>query len=348
MGYVLRVDADGQTGFRVGRDTGEPVAEANRFLQTLWARALSPHTIRTYGYGLVVLYRWMEATGRRLEPLTNDDLMEWIIAQRQSGANAHTINHRLLTCRLLYRHVVGHDMPSRAAAHPSSHRFSGHVIDHRLGVIRLRRSSAGRSTWVKPTYRLIEPLSVSQVNSFFTTVSRYRDIAIVLLMLLCGLRSLEVRNLRLRDVEFVEGRLRVCGKGNRERALPLPDPAAAAIRRYLHLERPPESASSHVFLVLRGEQRGEPMTPAGLRSLFRSRRRAKPGLGVANPHRFRHTFGADMARSGVRLPVLQRMMGHASGLTTLRYIQLSVADIAQEYRLAMERIGRRYGGRFPT
>ena len=85
------------------------------------------------------------------------------------------------------------------------------------------------------------------------------------------------------------------------------------------------------------------MTAEGILSLFRARRRSKKELKIANPHRFRHTFGADMARPGVRLPVLQRMMGHASGLTTLRYIRLSVDDIADEYNRAMERIERRYG-----
>jgi integrase len=195
---------------------------------------------------------------------------------------------------------------------------------------------------------MIEPLSVSQVNGFLASVSHYRDIAIVLLMLLCGLRSLEVRNLGLADIGFTEKMLRVRGKGNRERALPMPELVANSIRKYLHLERPPESPSDRLFLVLRGKRRGQPMTASGLRSLFRVRRRIQPELGPANPHRFRHTFGADMARAGVRLPVLQRMMGHSSGMTTLRYIQLSVTDIAQEYGRAMERIGERYGSRFPS
>lgn len=83
------------------------------------------------------------------------------------------------------------------------------------------------------------------------------------------------------------------------------------------------------------------MTPSGLRSLFRHRRR-QPELATANAHRFRHTFGSDMAREGVRLPILQRMMGHADPVTTLRYIQLSMADIAREYQRALDTIETRY------
>jgi integrase/recombinase XerD len=83
------------------------------------------------------------------------------------------------------------------------------------------------------------------------------------------------------------------------------------------------------------------MTLTGLRSLFRQRRRDH-AIARANPHRFRHTFGADMARLGVRLPILQRMMGHADSTTTLHYIHLSMADIADEYRRVIAELQRRY------
>ena len=83
------------------------------------------------------------------------------------------------------------------------------------------------------------------------------------------------------------------------------------------------------------------MSLSGLRSLFRHRRRTSL-LANANPHRFRHTFGADMARAGVRLPILQRMMGHAYPTTTLQYIRLSMEDIANEYHRALKEIEKRY------
>jgi integrase/recombinase XerD len=83
------------------------------------------------------------------------------------------------------------------------------------------------------------------------------------------------------------------------------------------------------------------MTMAGLRSLFRHRRRDYR-LARANPHRFRHTFGADMARAGVRLPLLQRLMGHADAAQTLHYIHLSLADLSAEYTQAMAQIATRY------
>lgn len=156
-------------------------------------------------------------------------------------------------------------------------------------------------------------------------------------MLLCGLRSAEVMQLQRGDVLDEDRQLRVRGKGQRDRVLPLPDVVAASIADYVRWERPAHCATPRLFVILQGPRRGSPMTMAGLRSLFRQRRRDH-AVARANPHRFRHTFGADMARAGVRLPILQRMIGHTDGGTTLRYIQLSMADIADEYRRAVDEL----------
>jgi integrase len=179
------------------------------------------------------------------------------------------------------------------------------------------------------------------VRSFLRSLARYRDLAIVHLMLLCGLRSREVLELELADVVFGDSQLRVRGKGGRDRALPLPELLARLLRQYLQMERPRQCTEPRLFVVLQGRRRGEPMTAAGLRSLFRHRRR-RPLLAIANAHRFRHTFGSDMARAGVRLPILQRMMGHADMKTTLGYIELSLVDVAEEYRRAIDKLESRY------
>jgi integrase/recombinase XerD len=79
------------------------------------------------------------------------------------------------------------------------------------------------------------------------------------------------------------------------------------------------------------------MTKAGLRSLFRYHR-SQSGVAKANPHRFRHTFGSDMIRAGVSLPALQRLMGHSHIDTTMLYVQLSPADVYQEFVRAVARL----------
>jgi site-specific recombinase XerD len=78
------------------------------------------------------------------------------------------------------------------------------------------------------------------------------------------------------------------------------------------------------------------MTAAGLRSLFRHHR-VLSQVRHANPHRLRHTCGADMVRAGMSLPALQQLMGHSQITTTMLYVELSPQDIWREYARAIEK-----------
>ena len=174
---------------------------------------------------------------------------------------------------------------------------------------------------------------MEQVRRFWSSFRTARDIAVVGLMLLNGLRSCEVLSLELADLLLSEALLRVHGKGAKVRLMPLPPETIRLLDCYLKTERPLPNAA-RVFVSLKGKARGKPMTPAGLRSLFRHHR-AVTGIGKANPHRFRHTFGSDMIRAGVSLPALQRLMGHANIETTMLYVQISPQDVYEEYARAV-------------
>jgi site-specific recombinase XerD len=151
-------------------------------------------------------------------------------------------------------------------------------------------------------------------------------------MLMHGLRSGEVLALNPEDVLLSEGQLRVRGKGNKLRFLPLAPETTQLIDHYLRLERP-DPCSAALFVVLKGPTHGTRMTPAGLRSVFRYHRRTT-GIQLANPHRFRHTFASDMVRAGISLPALMQLMGHADIQTTLHYVQVSPQDVYLQYARA--------------
>jgi integrase len=139
---------------------------------------------------------------------------------------------------------------------------------------------------VRTPKRTIVPLSVDQVARFWSSFRTSRDLAIVGLMLLQGLRSQEVMNLNCDDLLLPEAQIRVNGKGSKIRFLPLAPEAIQLLDHYLRLERPDVSTTA-LFVSLKGRARGLRMTPAGLRSLFRYHRQTT-GIQLANPHRFRH------------------------------------------------------------
>jgi integrase len=179
----------------------------------------------------------------------------------------------------------------------------------------------------------IVPLSVNEVARFWSSFRTTRDLAIVGLMLLQGLRSAEVLALNQDDVLLPEAQLRVRGKGNKLRFLPLAPETIQLLDHYLRLERP-HPCSAALFVLLKGVARGTRMTPAGLRSLFRYHRRTT-GIPLANPHRFRHTFASDMVRAGMSLPALMQLMGHSDIQTTLHYVQVTPQDVYLEYARAV-------------
>src|SRR5260370_31306075 len=132
--------------------------------------------------------------------------------------------------------------------------------------------------------------------------------ALFAVVLFSGLRSREALTLRVEDVSFSQAQVRVFGKGRRQRLMPVKPDTLRLLDVYVRTERPP-TTSPFLFVSLQGKTRGLPMTPAGLRSLFRYHRRVSD-VPHGNPHRFRHTFGSDMVPAAVSLPALMPFLWH--------------------------------------
>ncbi len=112
---------------------------------------------------------------------------------------------------------------------------------------------------VKTPKRVIVPLSVDEVAGFWSSFRTSRDLAIVGLMLLHGLRSCEVLALNREDIQFPESQIRVPGKGKKIRMLPLDRDSVKLLDHYLCLERPPYCGQA-LFVCLKGPSRGNRMT----------------------------------------------------------------------------------------
>jgi len=297
--------------------------------QTL-ARSL-PRSLRAYAFDLLHFARWaLQDPPRQFADLTEDVLHEYVRHQldRQPPPAAPTINRRLGVLRALWRFHFASDVPG-------SERFPRTYFTRSpLGYGRPGRAISYGLRLTQPRL-IVMPLSADDVARFWRSFHHYRDLALVGLMLLAGLRSCEVLALQLADLRLADAQILICGKGNKQRLLPLPQEILDVLKNYLSIERPLTNSSS-LFVCLKGRSRGLPLTSAGLRSLFRHHR-ATSQIAQANPHRFRHTFGADMVRAGISLPALQHLMGHAQIRTTLLYVQLAPQDIWREYRSAIEK-----------
>ena len=324
----------GRSAYRLLDRRGRSVNWVNEFLDYQQLRGLSPRSLRAYGYDLLHFARWWRQAN--LAKLNEARLLDYVRHQLEHHPKptAQTINHRLTVLHCIYRFRYQKEIPGAA-------RYIKHTYRTRpaLGYGKARRAVAGFR--VKEPRRVVVPLTSAQVEKFWRSFRTFRDLALIALMLLDGLRSREVIELLLQDLQLSQTQLRVCGKGNKERLLPLPGEAITALQNYLRLERPLTDAPQ-LFICLKGRSRGQAMTPAGLRSLFRHHRN-KSEVPQANPHRLRHTFGADMVRAGVSVPALMKLMGHSQIFTTMRYVELSPHDVWHEYAKAVQNRARLAG-----
>jgi site-specific recombinase XerD len=319
----------GYCPYRLLDSKGREVSWACQFLDAQYLRGLSQSSLRSYGYDLLNLCRWLHLTQSSVSQLDQSRLLDYVRFQlnRQPKPAPQTVNHRLVALHCLYRFHYGSDIPDGRFTIRSAYRTHSP-----LGYGRPGRAWGGLR--LKEPRRVVIPLSANDVSRFWSSFRTFRDLALVALMLFNGLRSREVLQIQLEDLLLTEDQLRVRGKGRRERIVPLANETIQTIQRYVSLERPDRN-NPYLFVSLKGPRRGKPMTPAGLRSLFRHHRRCSE-VPQANPHRFRHTFGSDMVRAGIALPALMRLMGHSDVHTTLRYVELSRHDVWCEYIRALE------------
>jgi integrase/recombinase XerD len=268
--------------YRLLDDAGHEIAWANDFLDAQHLRQLSPRSLRAYAYDLLHFARWFQSRPQTLSEITESTLLDYVRHQfsQQPRPTAQTVNHRLTVIRCVYRFHYGQEIPST-----HSHFQRQWSTRCPLGYGRPHRAIAFGLRLRQPR-RVIQPLTTEQVTKFWASFRTFRDLAVAGLMLLDGLRSCEILALQLEDLKLADALLHVLGKGRKQRTLPLPGEILEALQSYLRLERPLTN-SPHLFVSLKGRRRGQPMTPAGLRSLFRHHR-LRSEIRSANPHRFRH------------------------------------------------------------
>ncbi len=155
-----------------------------------------------------------------------------------------------------------------------------------------------------------------------------RDWAILEVLYSSGLRRGELAGLRTGDLDFVGGVVRVLGKGNRERIVPVGDTALGAVRRYLQA-RPVARKSEESFLWWNASR--SRLSDAGVALIVRRCVRAAGLHKTLSPHAIRHSFATQLLNGGCDLRSLQEMLGHKSLSSTQIYTHTSLENLKKVY-----------------
>lgn len=315
---------------------GHPLLDA--YVELVTARARW-NTVLATAFDLKVFFSIVDKDPADVEPA---DVLAFIKAQRQphrgakvvriedgeAGLSARTIKRRLATIAGLYEYLI-----IRGDAGVTRNPVPRGLAVRRPGQRAVRGVPLIRAPRTLP--RVIDP---DEVDAFMAALRTRRDRAMVEAMLLGGLRRCEVLGLRLEDVRPGEHRLFIAdGKGGHQRIVPVSKRFFATVADYIETERPRTSSTSHVFIVLKGPRRGQPLSAAGLDEII-SGARQRAGIERLTCHQLRHTCFTRLREAGMALEAIQAQAGHRSIESTRIYLHLANDWLAGEYRRATEAI----------
>lgn len=265
-------------------------------------RSLSSNTISSYLSDLKKLSTFLE---KDLEEASGEDLVSFLESQQETGITKRTQSRVISSLKSFYRFL---ELEGRIKENPCDH------LD---------------SPKIKPYLPVV--LSVSEIDKIISSVDLsepqgQRNKAILETLYGCGLRVSELVNLHISDLFLKDSFIRVIGKGNKQRLVPIGEMAADAIKLYLSQSHRKYTEEDILFLNRRGKKMTREMV-----FIIVKKQAEKAGIEKEiSPHTFRHSFASHLVENGADLRVVQQMLGHESILTTEIYTHIDTKKWEKE------------------
>jgi len=276
-------------------------------------RGASPHTLDAYRRDLGLYVAMLESRGiHDPDSVTREELTAFVAALRTRGLAPRTIERKMASVKSFHKFLVREGVTEN---HPSA----------RVPLPKVPESL--------PDVVSIDDMDKLLTQPFPETPAGHRDRAILETLYGCGLRVSELIGLDTVDLDLDEGFVRVVGKGDKERVVPVAGAASRALSAYLRNGRPllhPKRSvrsqdSGAVFLNVRGGR----LTRQSVFHIVR-KRGGIVGLSL-HPHTLRHSFATHLLEGGADLRALQEMLGHSDISTTQVYTHVDRHHIREEY-----------------
>jgi len=279
------------------REAADPALQ--RFLDAVWLeRGLSANTLAAYRADLTALARWLEEHDSALLKATRIELLGFIAARVEGGSRPRSTARQLSSFRRFFRFMM------------------------REGLIELDPTS--QIAMPKIGRSLPKSLTEAEVDSLLEapTVSDplgHRDRTMLEVLYATGLRVSELVSLKHNQVNLTQGVMRVVGKGNRERLIPLGDEAVKWLQQFTQGPRVEILQTDYLFPTRRGDR----MTRQAFWHIIK-RYSKKAGVEKElSPHTLRHAFATHLLNHGADLRVVQMLLGHSDLSTTQIYTHVA-------------------------
>lgn len=250
--------------------------------------------VRDFDEFMHFILRWYDVTPEQVSSQMIQRYLGWLYDQGRSGASQA---RRLSGIKSLYNYMLFKDYISQLPTE-------------------LIKSP-------KPSRMLPDTLTVEEIDTLLATfdintAKGCRDSAIVEVLYSCGLRVSELTSLRLSDLFFGEGYVRVVGKGDKQRIVPVSSAARDKIQLYMEFRKPKHSSEQTLFL----NNRGTPLTRVMVFNIIRGAANIAGITKQISPHTLRHSYATHLLEGGANIREVQELLGHQSIVTTEIYTHL--------------------------
>lgn len=284
-------------------------------------KALSTHTIRAYLGDLDSFIEHLAHNGvTEIADVSLQLIRSWLATQQVRGGARTTLSRRAVSIRLFTkwatkRGYMAVDVGATLATPKSHHTLPG-VLSQGDAVTAID--------------------SMATRAAEFDTPTSIRDVALVELLYATGARVSEVCGLDLEDLDFHRNTIRVLGKGNKERMIPMGAPAVKALNTYINGARN-ELANDKSGRALFLGARGKRIDQRAVRTVVYEALSALEGVERMGPHSLRHSAATHLLEGGADLRTVQEILGHSSLATTQIYTHVSTDRLRQAFKQAHPR-----------
>ena len=282
------------------REETDPALQ--RFLDAVWMeRGLSANTLAAYRADLTALGRWLDDHQSALLKATRTDLLGFIAARVEGGSRPRSTARQLSSFRRFFRYVIREGLMTED---PTS---------------QIAMPKIGRS--------LPKSLTEAEVDALLEAPSvgdplGHRDRTMLEVLYATGLRVSELVSMKHNQINFNQGVMRVVGKGNRERLIPLGEEAMRWLRQFMQGPRTEillERQTDYLFPTRRGDR----MTRQAFWHIIKRYAKKASVEKDLSPHTLRHAFATHLLNHGADLRVVQMLLGHSDLSTTQIYTHVA-------------------------
>lgn len=285
-------------------------------------RRYSPLTVRNYRRDIADFLEFIGVDKERFDPnaIARADVEEWIIYLfEKRKLKAQSVNRSVATLRSFWKWMLGH----------------GHANRDIVSVISQAKTPSRLPVFVSES-RMEDVVALLRDDIVTDDFERLRDAVIVLLFYTAGLRLAELANLKIGDISADYRTIRILGKGEKERIVPLIGRMGDILKKYFS-----QFSSQNICIgqkkALILSKKGEPISVRTIQRIVDRKLKGAGIQGKTSPHTLRHTFATHLLNEGADLREIQELLGHSSLKATQVYTHTNIEKLKEVYSTAHPR-----------